>query len=80
MAISNYLIPGETNRTIIFQSNGKPERYESVWYQTGGWANFKWTEVRIQESKVADKVAEIEKMGYATKVQADKPTEYVKFL
>jgi hypothetical protein len=79
MAESNYLIPGETTRTIKFIGD-KPERYVSVWYQTGGWLNFNWVEVRIQESKVDSKVAEINKMGYATKVQSYKPTEYFKFL
>lgn len=79
MAVSNYLIPGETARTIKFIGD-KPERYLSVWFQTGGWANFQWHEVRIQLSRVESKVAELNKMGYATKVQEHKPSDYVKFL
>jgi hypothetical protein len=56
------------------------ERMVSVWFQTGGSLNFKWTQLHIQLSRVDSKVAELNKMGYATKVQNAQPTEFVKFL
>ena len=52
----------------------------TLWYQTGGTANFAWNRVNVKTKDVESKVAEINRMGYATKVQNHRPTDYVKFL